>query len=121
MHSVCELTPENKQPYIMSHANDYAYGPLIAVLADFHKKLLPKGLLEDLKKPAIEHKYEAQAYYPPYDLATRNVTTWVSEKMTIGAQSFVQTDLGGPSKSQTQWTPAVVQWQYGNQVAFLSV
>ncbi|KAH7304675.1 hypothetical protein B0I35DRAFT_454545 [Stachybotrys elegans] len=110
----------SEKPYLMSHANDYAFGPLIAELADYHRTLLPRGLLDKLKSPTKEHTYTAQAYYPPYDLATRNITTWVSEKMTIGAQSFVQTVVGGPTESKTQWSPAVVHWAR-DQVAFLSL
>lgn len=109
------------QPQLMSHANDYAFAPLIAVLADYHKTLLPEGLLDDLTTVPDEHTYEAQAYYPPFDLETRNITTWVSENITIGAESFRQNVIGGPTQSQTQWSPAVVQWSRPKQVAFLSV
>jgi hypothetical protein len=105
----------------MSHANDYAFAPLVAVFADFHKTLIPDGLLKKMKTTPEEHTYTAQAYYPPFDLTTRNITTWVSENMTIGAESFKQNVIGGPTKSQTQWTPAVVQWSRPNQVGFISV
>lgn len=105
----------------MSHANDYAFAPLVAVFADYHKTLVPDSVLQKMKTEPEEHTYTAQAYYPPFDLTTRNITTWVSKNMTIGAQSYKQNVIGGPTKSQTQWSPAVAQWSRPGQVAWLSV
>ena len=106
----------------MSHSADYAFAPMVAVLADFHAALLP----EDLKKTLTtfdvdERTFNAQAYYPPYDTVPRNITTWLSHNLTIGAESFNQTDLGGPSTSQEAYNPVVAQWKVGKEIAFLSV
>jgi len=111
-----------KRPELMSHSADYAFAPMVAVLADFHAALLP----EDLKKTLTtfdvdERTFNAQAYYPPYDTVPRNITTWLSHNLTIGAESFNQTDLGGPSTSQEAYNPVVAQWKVGKEIAFLSL
>lgn len=105
----------------MSHSADWAWSPLMAVLSDFHATLLPQGTLESLTNFSGEHTFEAQAYYPPYDLVSRNITTWLSKNVTIGAESYKETVVGGPSTSQESFNPAVVQWTTGSEIAFLSV
>ncbi|KAK8043470.1 hypothetical protein PG993_005900 [Apiospora rasikravindrae] len=110
-----------KKPQVMSHSADWAWSPLIAVLADFHATLLPDGILGSLTRFSGEHTFEAQAYYPPYDYASRNITTWLSENVTIGAESYNETVVGGPSTSQESFNPAVVQWKTGTEIGFISV
>lgn len=105
----------------MSHSADWAWSPLMAVLSDFHATLLPEGVLESLTRFSCEHTFEAQAYYPPYDHVPRNITTWLSENITIGAESYNETVVGGPSTSQESFNPAVVQWKTGGEIGFLSV
>lgn len=102
----------------MSHSPDYAWGPLVAVLADTQAKHLPDNFFDQFKKFDKEHTFTAQAYYPPYDLDTRNITTWMSEKLTIGGMSFNQTVVGGPAGTTN---PVVVQWITDDEVAFLTV
>ncbi|KAK7962811.1 uncharacterized protein PG986_003636 [Apiospora aurea] len=109
------------KPQVMSHSADWAWSPLMAVLADFHATLLPDGLLDSLTSLSGEHTFEAQAYYPPYDYAPRNITTWLSENVTIGAESYNETVVGGPSTSQESFNPAVVQWTTGSEIGFLSL
>ncbi|KAK8075330.1 hypothetical protein PG997_009993 [Apiospora hydei] len=110
-----------KKPQVMSHSADWAWSPLMAVLADYHATLLPDGLLDSLTRFGGEHTFEAQAYYPPYDYAPRNITTWLSENVTIGAESYKETVIGGPSTSQESFNPTVVQWTTGSEIAFLSL
>jgi plastocyanin len=105
----------------MSHSADYAWAPLFAVLADFHSSLVPKGITEALTDFVGEHTFSAQAYYPPYDLVSRNITTWMSDDITIGAESYHENVVGGPARSQEAFNPAVVQWMVGDYVAFISV
>jgi hypothetical protein len=100
---------------------DYAWAPLFAVLADFHASLLPEGTIAKLSKIDGERTFRAQAYYPPYDRDTRNITTWLSDKLTIGAESFNETVVGGASTSQTSFNPAVVQWVNGGDIQFMSL
>ncbi|KAH9890743.1 hypothetical protein F4778DRAFT_366075 [Xylariomycetidae sp. FL2044] len=110
------------KPQVMSHAGDYAWAPLMAVLAEYHESLLPEGLVANLTEFSGEHVFSASAYYPPYDLVPRNITTWLSENLTIGAESFDETEIGGASESQESFNPAVVQWVTGEgEIAFLSL
>ncbi|KAK8061926.1 hypothetical protein PG994_008292 [Apiospora phragmitis] len=109
-----------KKPQVMSHSADWAWSPLMAVLSDFHATLLPDGILESLTTFSGEHTFEAQAFYPPYDLVSRNITTWLSENVTIGAESYKETVVGGPSTSQESFNPVIVQWTTGDEIAFLS-
>ncbi|RSL40068.1 hypothetical protein CEP53_013610 [Fusarium sp. AF-6] len=112
--------PEDS-PQIMSHMADYAWGPLFAILADHHKSLIPKKVLSGLKKFSGEHTFEASAYYPPFDKVPRNITTWLSDKLTIGAESFDEIAIGGPSQNQEAFNPAVVQWDTGKEISFISL
>lgn len=105
----------------MSHAGDYAWAPLIATLADRASTLLPESFFDDLTTFEGERTFEAQAWYPPYDLETRNITTWLSEGLTIGAMSYNQTQVGGAVADVISFTPGVVQWVTGDEVAFLTV
>lgn len=105
----------------MSHMADYAWGPLFAILADHHKSLIPKKVLSGLKSFSGEHTFQASAYYPPFDKVPRNITTWLSDKLTIGAESFDEIAIGGPSQNQEAFNPAVVQWDTGNEISFISV
>ncbi|KAM0419054.1 hypothetical protein ACHAPT_011993 [Fusarium lateritium] len=108
------------KPQIMSHMADYAWGPLFAVLADHHKDLIPKKVLSGLETFS-EHKFTGSTYYPPFDKVPRNITTWLSEKLTIGAVSFEEISLGGPAQNQGAFNPAVIQWDTGNEISFISV
>ncbi|KAM5358458.1 hypothetical protein ACJZ2D_015272 [Fusarium nematophilum] len=108
------------KPQVMSHMADYAWAPLFAVLADDHKKLIPKKVLSGLKTFS-EHTFTASSYYPPFDKVPRNITTWLSEKLTIGAESFDEVSLGGPGQNQAAFNPAVVQWDTGSEISFISL
>ncbi|KAI8711274.1 hypothetical protein NCS52_01503300 [Fusarium sp. LHS14.1] len=109
------------KPQIMSHMGDYAWGPLFAILADHHKRLIPKKVLSGLHSFSGEHTFQASAYYPPFDKVPRNITTWLSDKLTIGAESFDEIAIGGPSQNQEAFNPAVVQWDTGNEISFISL
>ena len=105
----------------MSHMADYAWAPLFAALDKTHQSLIPKKIKSKLSKFQGEHTFQASAYYPPFDTASRNITTWLSEDLTIGAESYKEIAIGGPSQSQESFNPAVVQWNTGHEVAFISV
>lgn len=105
----------------MSHAADYAWAPLFAVLADYHQSLLPEGLVANLTTFSGDHFFTASTYYPPYDYVPRNITSWLSENLTIGAESFNENVIGGPSENQASFNPAVIQWNTGNEISFISL
>ncbi|KAF5506429.1 hypothetical protein CGCS363_v005712 [Colletotrichum siamense] len=108
-------------PQVMSHAADYAWAPLFAVLADYHQSLLPEGLVANLTTFSGDHFFTASTYYPPYDYVPRNITSWLSENLTIGAESFNENVIGGPSENQASFNPAVIQWNTGNEISFISL
>lgn len=105
----------------MSHSADYTYAPCFAVLAAFHRTLVPEGIIEGLTQFSGEHTFTASTYYPPIDNVPRNITTWLSDNLTIGAESFDENGLGGPAQSQEAFNPAVIQWWTGDEVSFVSV
>lgn len=105
----------------MSHAADYAWAPLFAVLADYHQSLLPEGLVSNLTTFSGERVFTASTYYPPFDNVPRNITSWLSENLTIGAESFDENVIGGPSENQAAFNPAVVQWNTGSEISFISL
>ncbi|KAH9916299.1 uncharacterized protein BXZ73DRAFT_92530 [Epithele typhae] len=89
-------------------------------LAGREAALVPHAAVEALQMFSGERTVNRVAYAPPYDNAHRNVTTWLSEHLTIGAESFDQVALGGAREDQSAWAPAVVQWtREGGHVGFL--
>ncbi|KAM0542281.1 hypothetical protein ACHAPJ_012889 [Fusarium lateritium] len=110
-----------QKPQVMSHVGDYAWAPLFAALAKSHQMLVPMQTLKDLTTFKGEHNFTASTYYPPFDTVPRNISTWVSKDLTIGAQSYKQISLGGPAQNQEAYNPAVVQWNTGNEISFISL
>lgn len=117
----CPPTNNIAQPQVMSHSADYAYAPCFAVLAAFHRTLVPTSVLDHLGEFTGEHTFVASTYYPPIDNVPRNITTWLSDNLTIGAESYDENGLGGPSLSQEAFNPAVIQWNTGSETSFISV
>lgn len=105
----------------MSHSRDLAWGPLFAVLAKKHLDLVPKDVIPKLKTFSGEHTFTASTSYPPYDLVPRNITTWLSKELTIGAETFHENVIGGPARNQLTFNPAVVQWNTGDEISWISV
>ncbi|KAJ3952853.1 hypothetical protein N0V92_010705 [Colletotrichum tropicale] len=102
--------PGIDQTWSMAHADDFEYAPLISVLAPYHDALVPKSVIQKLVSFPGEHMYETTAISPPHDLAPRNVTAWLSDNITIGAESYDEDTLGGPRQDSLQWSPAAIQW-----------
>jgi hypothetical protein len=96
--------------WTMTHAGDFEISPTIAVLSNFHKKVVPDYVLSRLTSSSSEHTYTGHAYAPPADYEPRNITTWLSANLTIGTDSFNQSVVGGYSKDSTSFSPSVVQW-----------
>lgn len=94
----------------MTHADDFELAPVIAVLSEFHKTLLPSTVLSRLGSFMGEHTYSGHTYAPPADYEPRNITTWISANLTIGTDSFNQSVVGGYSEDSTSYSPSVVQW-----------
>lgn len=102
---------KNTSPvWTFTHADDFEFAPVAAVLSDFHKSLVSKSAISHLTSFPGEHTYNGNAYAPPADWEQRNVTSWLSANITIGAQSFNLDGAGGYSKDTASWSPAVVQW-----------
>ena len=109
-------------PETMSHARDWAWAPLIATHSEFHNSLLTKEIKKNLKTFNKERTWKGQAYYPPYDLESRNISVWMGEKVMIGAQAYRTKSKNGPSNNNGQFHPAVAQWMYGDgKIGWLSV
>ncbi|KAF2182196.1 hypothetical protein K469DRAFT_636985 [Zopfia rhizophila CBS 207.26] len=106
-----EKAPINAKPYAMGHKNDFAIGPLVAILAPFHNSLIDNSTLNSLISFPGTHTVETSAFSPPYDTYPRNITAWLSPHLTIGAESFSENVIGGPAKNPNSFNPAVVQWQ----------
>ena len=104
----------------MSHNGDYAWAPVLAAIVDEHKQYIPEDVLSSLSEFSGPQKVETSAYYPPYDNVPRNFTTWMMENLTIGAQSHDQIGVGGATGS-SQFNPAVVHWDTGDEISFISV
>ncbi|KAH6980709.1 hypothetical protein BKA56DRAFT_643982 [Ilyonectria sp. MPI-CAGE-AT-0026] len=110
-----------EKPETMSHMADYAWAPLFAVLAKKHESLIPKKIRKSISKFSGEHTFSTSTRSPPFDNAPRNFTTWLSDKITIGAESFDEIVVGGPARSQQSFNPAVIQWDTGSEISFISL
>lgn len=94
----------------MGHKDDFAIGPLIAILAPFHNTLVPNNTLSSLLTFPGTHTVKTSAFSPPFDTYPRNISAWNSHNLTIGAESFAENVIGGPAKNPNSFNPAVVQW-----------
>jgi hypothetical protein len=98
------------KPWAIAHNDDFEIGPLISIFAADHQKLISAKAWKSLTTLGEEHFFTTSALSPAYDQAPRNMTTWVSSNLTIGAESFDENVVGGPNKNPLQFNPAVVQW-----------
>ena len=106
-----------KATWTMAHADDFEYTPVIAILADFHNKLVPQETKDKFKCFTEDHWYNATAYYPPRDLSPRNITLWNSANLTVGAESYAENSTLGD-----QFNPAVVQWKrYDGSIGYMTL
>jgi len=94
----------------MGHKDDFAIGPLIAILAPFHNTLIDNTTLSSLHTFPGTHTVNTSAFSPPFDTYPRNITAWISPNLTIGAESFAENVIGGPATNSESFNPAVVQW-----------
>jgi hypothetical protein len=94
----------------MGHKNDFAIGPLIAILAPFHNELVDDAAYDALHTFPGTHTVETSAFSPPFDTYPRNISAWLSANLTIGAESFSENVIGGPAENPSSFNPAVVQW-----------
>lgn len=106
---------------MMSHSADFAISPLIAILSNYHNALVPPAVVEALRRFPGEHFVNTSAYSIPYDSYPRRITAWLSDGISIGAESFNESVVGGPAINPTQFNPAVIQWDTGAGVGFITV
>ncbi|CAG8981254.1 hypothetical protein HYALB_00003852 [Hymenoscyphus albidus] len=108
------------KPQVMSHSADFAYAPLFAILAEFHSTLVPQAVVSALTNFTGEHTFTSSTFSPPFDVYPRNITAWVDEKITIGAETFNETVIGGPATSRDSFNPALIQWDTGNGIGWIT-
>lgn len=66
--------------------------------------------------------FNSSAYSPPQDTEPREITSWLAPRISIGAESFNQTAVGGAVSNKNQFSPAAVQWDTGDGgIGFISV
>lgn len=106
--------PVPKQTSGMYHQGDFAFYPLLAIAMPEMMKYLSAETKANLVEFPGEHVFTAQAYSPPFDMYPRNVTTWMSEDVTIGAEAVTENVVGGPATSSSAFNPAVIQWAMGD-------
>ncbi|EAU36129.1 conserved hypothetical protein [Aspergillus terreus NIH2624] len=116
-----EAAPVADKVYMMSHNADFAIGPLVAVLAGFHNGFVPRDVVGKLGSFSGEHLVEAEAYSVPYDFEPRRVRAWLGERVSIGAESFNESVVGGPAVNAETFNPAVVQWDTGDGVGWITL
>lgn len=109
------------RPGLMSHNSDFAYGPLFAILAEFHISLVPANVTSALTTFKGEHTFTSSTFSPPFDLYPRNISAWLSSNITIGAETFNETVVGGPAKNQDTFNPAVIQWNTGDGIGWMNL
>ncbi|KAJ5287449.1 hypothetical protein N7478_003135 [Penicillium angulare] len=94
----------------MYHGDDFAFYPLFALGMPEMLKYLSEESKSKLIKFPGDHFFATQAYSPPFDTYARNITTWMSENITIGAETVAEHVIGGPAESTSAFSPAVIQW-----------
>lgn len=105
----------------LSHVADFGYGPLFAILAEFQNSIIPEDVVEKLTKFSGEHTFTSSTFSPPFDIYPRNITAWLAPNISIGAETFNETVIGGPAINPNTFNPAVIQWDTGNGIGFINV
>jgi hypothetical protein len=105
----------------MSHNADFAWAPLIAILAPYQQTLISKSVLPALKEFRGEHVYTSSAFSPPFDIYPRNITAWLAPNISIGAETFNESVIGGPAENPNTFNPALIQWDTGNGIGFITL
>ncbi|KAF7593026.1 hypothetical protein BBP40_012113 [Aspergillus hancockii] len=108
-----ETSPVIDKVYMMSHNADFAISPLVAILSNFHNSLVPSTAVNALRTFPGEHMVHTSAQSIPYDYSPRKVNAWLGEKISIGAESFNETVVGGPAINPSTFNSAVIQWDTG--------
>ena len=98
----------------MSHSADASLGPLIALMSATHDPLIPMAVKAALLNFTGNHAFEVSPFSPPFDTYSRNVTSWHTYGLSVGAESLYENQIGGPSNNPEQFNPAVIQWLTGS-------
>jgi len=105
-----EYAPFPQRTSGMYHQDDFAFYPLFALsMPEMLKYLSAEAKSNFIRFPG-EHFFTGQAYSPPFDTYPRNITTWMSKNITIGAENVAEHVIGGPAESTSAFSPAVIQW-----------
>ncbi|BCR95277.1 uncharacterized protein AKAW2_20217A [Aspergillus luchuensis] len=116
-----ETSPVIDKVYMMSHNSDFSISPLIAILSNFHNSLVPSSAVQALKAFPGEHTVNTSAYSIPYDSFPRQVAAWLSEGISIGAETFNESVVGGPAINPSQFNPAVIKWDTGAGIGWITL
>jgi hypothetical protein len=65
--------------------------------------------------------FNTSAQSIPYDYSPRKVNAWLGEKISIGAESFNETVVGGPAINPSTFNSAVIQWDTGAGIGWITV
>jgi len=93
----------------------------MAILSTFQNSLIPADVVAKLTTFSGEHTFTSSAFFPPYDIYPRNITAWLAPNISIGAETFNETVIGGPAINTKTFNPAVIQWETGNGVGWITV
>ncbi|KAH8766300.1 hypothetical protein F5882DRAFT_13322 [Hyaloscypha sp. PMI_1271] len=104
----------------MSHVADWAYGPQFAILSKFHSTLIPAAVVKKLNTFQGEHTFTSSAFSPPFDIYPRNITAWLAPNISIGAETFNETTIGGPAINPGTFNPAIIQWNTGDEIGYIT-
>jgi len=105
----------------MSHSAFFAYAPLLVILAKFHTSLVPADVITRLSQFSGEHTFVSSTFSPPFDLYPRNITAWLAPNISIGAETFNETVIGGPAINPDTFNPAAIQWNTGAEIESINV
>ena len=105
-----ETSPIYKYPQVVAHEDDFEFGPLVSIVAPHVNSLISNRTISNLQTFPGTHTFNTTVLSPAYDIVPRNMSTWISPDLTIGAESFYENVVGGPNVNPQQFNPAVVQW-----------
>lgn len=77
--------------------------------------------MEALKVFPGEHSVNTSAYSIPYDYSPREIKAWPGKNISIGAENFNETVIGGPAINPSTFNPAMIQWDTGEGVGWIAV
>ncbi|RAL60387.1 hypothetical protein DID88_000163 [Monilinia fructigena] len=108
----------------LSEFNSGTYTGVSLFAMTLWAKYLPEDSVMKQKGPSmIQYTWEAVSnlWHPQLLNVAGPWDPWLANNISIGAETFNENVIGGPAKNQRTFNPALMQWNTGNGIGWLTL